>query len=134
MYCGLFTSIPSLYLPDASAISLWQPKMSPEIVKCLLSRKRGKITPVENYWFTGIDWLIYTIYHDSFFFFKTLFIHLFVTHRERQRHRQKENQAPCGEPDVGLDPRTSGSWPEPQAAAQLLSCRGIPVQWFLIRI
>ena len=30
-------------------------------------------------------------------------------HRERQRPRQKEKQAPCGEPDVGLDPRTLGS-------------------------
>ena len=25
---------------------------------------------------------------------------------ERQRHRQREKQAPSGEPDVGLDPRT----------------------------
>ena len=24
--------------------------------------------------------------------------------RERKRHRQKEKQAPCREPDVGLDP------------------------------
>ena len=23
---------------------------------------------------------------------------------ERQRYRQRENEAPCGEPDVGLDP------------------------------
>ena len=33
-----------------------------------------------------------------------LFIH--EIHRERQKHRQKEKQAPCREPDVGLDPRT----------------------------
>ena len=26
--------------------------------------------------------------------------------REGQRHRQREKQAPCREPDVGLDPRT----------------------------
>ena len=34
--------------------------------------------------------------------------------RERQRHkkREKEKQA-HGEPDVGLDPRTLGSCPEP---------------------
>ncbi|CAD7670600.1 unnamed protein product [Nyctereutes procyonoides] len=28
------------------------------------------------------------------------------THRERQRHRQREKQAPYREPDMGLDPRT----------------------------
>ena len=33
------------------------------------------------------------------------------THGERQRHRQREKQAPCREPDVGLDPRTPGSHP-----------------------
>ena len=37
------------------------------------------------------------------------------------RHRQREKQAPCREPDVGLDPRTLGSWPEPKTDAQLLS-------------
>ena len=26
------------------------------------------------------------------------------TERERQRHRKREKQAPCREPDVGLDP------------------------------
>ena len=31
-------------------------------------------------------------------------------HRERgQRHRQREKQAPCREPDAGLNPRTLGS-------------------------
>ena len=28
---------------------------------------------------------------------------------ERQRHRQREKQAPHGVPDVGLDPRTLAS-------------------------
>ena len=28
--------------------------------------------------------------------------------RERQRHRQWEKQAPCREPNAGLDPRTPG--------------------------
>ena len=37
------------------------------------------------------------------------------TDRERQRHRQKEKQAPCSEPDVGLNPETPGSPPEPKA-------------------
>ena len=30
-------------------------------------------------------------------------------------------QAPCGEPDAGLDPRTPGSCPEPKADARPLS-------------
>ena len=34
---------------------------------------------------------------------------------------QREKQAPCREPDVGLDPGTLGSQPEPQAGAQPLS-------------
>ena len=30
---------------------------------------------------------------------------------ERDRDRQREKQAPCREPDVGLDPRSLGSHP-----------------------
>ena len=33
-------------------------------------------------------------------------IYLFMRDREKQRHRQREKQAPCGELDAGLDPRT----------------------------
>ena len=54
------------------------------------------------------------------FFFKDLFIYLFVRERERERreseHKQTEWQAegeagslPSKEPDVGLDPRMLGS-------------------------
>ena len=43
------------------------------------------------------------------------------THTERQRHKQREKQAPCREPHVGLSPRTPESCPEPKADAQLLS-------------
>ena len=39
------------------------------------------------------------------------------THRERQRHRQREEQAPCRESDVGLDPGTPGSHPGQKAGA-----------------
>ena len=39
-------------------------------------------------------------------------------HRERQRHGRKEKQAPCREPDVGLDPRTSG--PHPMRAPEVV--------------
>ena len=45
---------------------------------------------------------------------------------ERQSHRQREKQAPCGGPDVGLDPRTMGSKPEPKADTQALSHPGTP--------
>ena len=47
------------------------------------------------------------------------------TERERQRYRQREKQAPCREPDVGLDPRP-GSQPELKADTQPLSHPGIP--------
>ena len=61
-------------------------------------------------------------------FFKRfyLFIHERETHRERQRHRQREKQAPCGKPDVGLDPGTPGSCLEPKVDAQSLSHSGVP--------
>ena len=37
--------------------------------------------------------------------------------RERQRRREREKQAPRRKPDVGLNPGTSGSHPEPKADA-----------------
>ena len=46
--------------------------------------------------------------------------------RERPRHRQREKQASCREPDVGLDPRTPGSCPQPKADAQPLRYLRIP--------
>ena len=52
------------------------------------------------------------------------------TQKERQRHRQAEKQAPCKEPDVGLDPENPGSHAEPKAGAQPLSHSGIPVASF----
>ena len=51
--------------------------------------------------------------------------------RERQRHKRREKQAPCREPNVGLDPRTPGSHPEPKADAQPLSHPGVPKIKFL---
>ena len=55
-----------------------------------------------------------------FFFFKC---YLFIHERERQRPRQREKQAPCREPDAGLDPGTPRSRPEPKAHAQAPSPR-----------
>ena len=46
--------------------------------------------------------------------------------REGQRHRQREKQAPCREPDMRLDPRTPGPCPWPKAGAKPLSHPGIP--------
>ena len=57
------------------------------------------------------------------FFFKILFIH----EKERQRHRQREKQAPCREPDVGPNPGSLGSRPEPKADAKPLSHPEIPL-------
>ena len=46
--------------------------------------------------------------------------------REGQRLRQREKQAPCREPDAGLDPGTLRSCPGPMANAQPLSHPGVP--------
>ena len=50
-------------------------------------------------------------YFNLVLFFKILFIHDRHTEGERERHRQREKQTTCKEPDVGLDPRTPGSCP-----------------------
>ena len=62
------------------------------------------------------------------YFFKRFkkFIYSWETHRERQRYRQREKQAPCGELDAGLEPRTPGSQSEPKSDTQCLSHPGIP--------
>ena len=40
------------------------------------------------------------------FFKKRFYLFMRDTERERQRHSQREKQAPCGEPHAGLDPQT----------------------------
>ena len=47
------------------------------------------------------------------------------TERERGRDRQGEKQAPCREPDAGLDPGSSGSHPELKAGTKPRSHPGI---------
>ena len=47
------------------------------------------------------------------FFFKD-FIYLFM--RDTERERQREKQAPCREPDMGLDPGSPESHPGPKVA------------------
>ena len=48
-------------------------------------------------------------------FFKTIYVFIHERHTRGggrgQKHRQREKQAPCREPDVGLDPRSLGSHP-----------------------
>ena len=46
--------------------------------------------------------------------------------RERGRDTDREKQAPCREPDAGLNPGTPGSCPGPKAGAKPLSHLGIP--------
>ena len=41
--------------------------------------------------------------------------------------RGRKKQAPCREPEVGLDPGTPGPWPEPKADGQPLSPPGAPM-------
>ena len=53
---------------------------------------------------------------DLLFFKNILFI--YERERERQRPRQREKQAPCREPDVGLNPRSPGSGPGPKGGAK----------------
>ena len=46
--------------------------------------------------------------------------------RDTEKERQREKQAPCRKPNVGLDPGTPASRSEPKAGAKPLSHPGIP--------
>ena len=70
---------------------------------------------------------MHTGYTKSWLFF---FKHLFIHERHGgwgQRHRQREKQAPCREPDVGPDPRSPGSCSGPKAGVKPLSHPGTPL-------
>ena len=54
------------------------------------------------------------------------------TERERQRQRHREKQAPCREPDVGLNPRSPGSCPGPKAVIKLLGHWNCPEYSFTL--
>ena len=51
--------------------------------------------------------------------------------REGQRHRQREKQAPCREPDMGLDPGVSRIMPWAEGGAKPLSHLGCPDLLFI---
>ena len=55
-----------------------------------------------NFWIT--DPFVGSYRPEARYFLKILFFH-----ETQQRHRQREKQALCWEPDVGLCPRTAGS-------------------------
>ena len=48
----------------------------------------------------------FQVNYSFIYFLKILFIH------KRHRERQREKQAPCRNPDAGLNPRTLESWPD----------------------
>ena len=54
-------------------------------------------------------------YHVIYLFIFKDFIYLFI------HERQREKQAPCKEPDVGLDPRTPVSYPGRKGGTEWLS-------------
>ena len=56
------------------------------------------------------------------------------TEKERWRHKQREKQAPCREPNAELDPRSPGSHPGPKAGAKPLSHPGIPRDQLVLTI
>ena len=72
---------------------------------------------------------IWSMVMITFSFFLFLSFYLFIHERprerererekERQRERQREKQAPCREPNVGLDPGTLGPRPGPKAGLNL---------------
>ena len=73
---------------------------------------------------TFISILGFNIFIDLFIFKD--FIYLFMRNREREadRYRQRgEKQAPCREPDLGLDPGSPGSRPGLKAALNCCATR-----------
>ena len=56
--------------------------------------------------------------HDTYFILRFIYLFMKDTEKERKRHRQREKQAPCREPDAGLDP---GSWDHTLSRRQTLN-------------
>ena len=75
--------------------------------------------------------LVFWFQTEAHFWKRFYLLFMRDTQRERGRHRQREKQAPCREPDVGLEPGTPGSHPEPKAATKPLSHPGIPQKHIL---
>ena len=58
---------------------------------------------------------MFEMFYFLIFFFKD-FIHSFIDTEREAETQAGEKQAPCREPDVGLDPGSPGSHPRLQAA------------------
>ena len=53
---------------------------------------------------------------DLFIFFKRFYLFIHERHREAETQEEGEAEAPCREPDAGLDPGSPGSRPGLKAA------------------
>ena len=114
-----FLPLISFILPLELLIFWYSGVRRAQMVTCAAKTSGGKGISSRNY--VALN-LLY------FISLKILFIHDRHTERERerQRHRQREKRAPCREPDVGIDPGTPGSCPEPKADTKLPSHPGVP--------
>ena len=71
----------------------------------MFSYNRLYFSSVGCYFSFPISDFIWVLSHFLSFFFFKYFIYVFMRDTKMQRYRQRENEAPCGEPDVGLDSR-----------------------------
>ena len=81
-------------------------------------------------WFSDNDVFSHKTLLDIFFL-KILFIYSWEAQRMKQRHRQREKQAPHGGPDTGLNPRTLESQAERKADPQPLTHPCAPTEHLL---
>ena len=83
------------------------------------------IFPISPFYLTHTPWSLdnHPFMNQTFFNYFYLSI---MRDIERQRHRQREKQASCGEHNAGLNLRTLGSHPEPKADTLPLSHPGAP--------
>ena len=118
---SLPSPLPSTFLSPPSW-ALWQ-HWGPFLQNCLTG---------------GIQANISSRKMESFFFILKIFIYLFEreskwksTSRGSSRG-QRQKQTPCwaGTPNVGLDPRTPGSWPEQKADFQPTEPPRCPLKHF----
>ena len=87
-----------------------------------------------TFFFLFFFFFLRKIFYFIYFFLRFIYLFMKDTHthththteRERERERQREKQAPCKEPDVGLDPGSPGSCLGLKAGAKPLSHPGIP--------
>ena len=69
----------------------------------------------------------------SIIFLKKIFIYSWDTQREKQRHRQREKQAACREPDGGTRSWVSRITPWVEGGAKPLSHGGCPITSIILK-